>query len=183
MGKTATVSFRIPSEIRNGLKDEANKKGLSVNAYVTQSLRIGLEWGPIFDHFDFVHISKQALIALLQRIDEKQLGEVAREATAPLYREIAYVIFHSVDRESLAQVMDILAKYQYSWPTSYSHFQDDLGEHFVIRHGVSRQWSIYLGESLKAYGEALGLQAKYEATSNSTIFTILPSKNRQTQNP
>src|SRR3990172_1684251 len=113
MDKTATVSFRIPLELRNALKYEANKKGLTLNAYATQSLRTSLEWGPIFDQFDFVHISKQALVALFQRVDEKQLGEVAREATAPLLKEIAYVTFRTADRESLARVMEIVAKYEY----------------------------------------------------------------------
>jgi len=169
---TRTISFRVTTELGDALRKQASKSGLSLNAYVVRSLHRDLEWSSIFGQYDFLHLSRQALMAFLQQIDDEALRSIGGKVGVSLLKDVLYGLYGATNLEALRKGMELFAKFEYSWPVSYSHFENDAGEHFVLRHGVCLQWSKYQGEVIKRYLEELGLEAKYEVTNNSLIVTI-----------
>ncbi len=181
--KAKTVSFRFAPEFESALRTQAAKRGMMLNAYVVDSLRVGLEWGPVYEKFDFLHIGKQTLVALLEHIEEKDLLGIASETAESLMKELSHALYGAVDLDSFRRLMDLFAKYQYSWPTSYSHYANEHTERYNIRHGICRRWSIFLGELFKTYLEQLGYEAKYEVTNDATILTVLKKTTEPQKTP
>lgn len=168
-----TISFRIDPVLEETLRKNAAQSDLSLSAYVIESLRREIHRSPRFYRFDFLHIGRDELAAFLQDISHDRLHTVAREIGAQRLRDIFYGLYGSSDMEVLRKRMEDLVKFEYSWHTSFQRFEND-GEQFVLRHGICREWSLYMGEVLKSYVEQLGFEAKYEITSNSTILRISP---------
>ncbi len=171
--KAKTVSFRFAPEFERALRTQAAKRGMMLNAYVVDSLRVGVEWGPVYEKFEFLHMGKQTLVALLEHIEEKDLLGIASETTGSLMKELSHALYGAANLDAFRQLMNLFAKYQYSWQTSYSHYANEHTEHYNIRHGICRRWSIFLGELFKTYLEQLGLEAKYEVTNDATLLTVL----------
>ncbi len=177
-----TVSFRFAPEFESALRTQAAKRGMMLNAYVVDSLRVGLEWGPVYEKFDFLHIGKRTLVALLEHIEDKDLLAIAYE-TAPRLKELSHALYGAANFDAFRQLMGLFAKYQYSWPTSYTHYANEHTEHFVIRHGICRRWSIFLSELFKTYLEQLGFEAKYEVTNDATILTVIKKTTEPQKTP
>jgi len=179
--KLKTISLRIPEDLELAVRNEAARKKMTVSSFIIKALSIGLpggvELGPRFEPFDFVRIFRPLIVSILKRLTDKQIRSVADEALFPLLREAAIANYSSANISALRLIVDMLARYIHSWPVSVTHFEDESGEHFLVWHGVSQEWSELTGETMKRYVEQLGLDSKYEATPNATIFTILSKKN------
>ena len=171
--RAVTVSFRIGSELKDSLTKEASRKGLSLSAYVTECFRRSTEWVRIEDQMDYIHISKSALLAILEKIDDKELISVSREKSAPFVRDLTYSTSGKIDLESILSTLDLLSKYSSSKPISYSRFQTDEGETFLIRHEMSSKWSKYLAEMISGLLESMKMRCIYEAGNESLRLTIL----------
>ena len=175
-----TISLRIPEDLENAVRSEAARKRMTVSSYIIRALSVGLpggvELGPRFEPFDFVRIFRPLIVSILKRLTNKQIQSIADEALLPLLKEAAITNYSSANIDALRSLVDKLARYIHSWPVSVTHFEDDKGEHFLVWHGVSPEWSRLTGETMKKYVQQLGLDAQYEATPNATIFTILHKK-------
>lgn len=144
------------------------------------SLRVSAEepnGGPLFHQFDFLHMDRQLLAALVDRIDEKDLLSIASEIGLPHLKDIIHSLYGAATLDAFRRFLELFAKYEYSWPVPYRRFENGKDEErFVFRHGICRKWSILTGEIGKLYLKELGLQARYEVTTNTTILTILSKK-------
>ena len=177
--ESVIISLRVSSRLRDALTTEATRRRGSLNAYVLDCLNRSLEWGTLLQQFEFIHISRMGLAALLEEIDNTQITAIARKISGGLLMDLANALQGKADLDGLRRVIELTAKYQYSFPLSYSWHDDAMGSHVFIRHGISRKWSTFLGEGYLAYLEGIGLQGSYEATINSVKLTI-PRKGRRT---
>jgi hypothetical protein len=178
--KLRTISLRIPEDLESAVRSEAARKKMTVSSFIIRALSVGLpggvELGPRFEPFDFVRIFRPLIVSMLKQLTDKQIRSIADEALFPLLKEAAITNYSSANMNALRSIIDMLARYIHSWPVSVTHFEDDKGEHFLVWHGVSQEWSKLTGETMKRYVQQLGLESKYEATPNATIFTVMPSK-------
>jgi predicted DNA-binding protein len=175
--RTVTVSVRISSELKDSLTKEASRRGMGLSAYVTECFLRSVEWVTLEDQLDFVHISKTALIALLEKIDDNDITSVAREKAAPFIRDLTYSTYGRVDLQSVLSILDLFSKYIYSKPILYSRFQTDEGETFLIRHEMSSKWSKYIAELVSEILESMKMRCVYEAANESLRLTILTNSN------
>ena len=176
-----TISLRIPEDLESAVRSEAARKKMTVSSFIIKALSVGLpggvELGPRFEPFDFVRVFRPLIVSMLKQLTDKQIQSIANESLFPLLKEAAITNYSSANMSALRSMVDMLARYIHSWPVSVTHFEDDTGEHFLVWHGVSQEWSKLTGETMKTYVQQLGLDSKYEATPNATIFTV-PSKKK-----
>ena len=175
-----TISLRIPEDLESAVRGEAARKKMTVSSFIIKALSVGIpggvELGPRFEPFDFVRIFRPLIVSMLKQLNDKQIKLIAEESLFPLLKEAAIANYSSANMSALRSMIDMLARYIHSWPVSVTHFVDEDGEHFLVWHGVSQEWSKLTGETMKEYVQQLGLDSKYEATPNATIFTVT-SKN------
>jgi len=171
-GGSVTVSFRLASSLKSRLANEARTRHRSLNAYVQETLQRSIDWDAIKQSFEDVSVSKELLEILLRQIGDADLAALARSVLVPRMKDLATLSCGKADFEGLLQVLELSAKYQYSFPATYSVHKDIDGHHIFLRHGISQKWSVYLGEACLAYLEAIHLHGSYEAMEKSLKLTI-----------
>jgi len=169
---SVTVSFRLDSSLRSRLAKEASTRRLSLNAYVQETLQKSIDWDALKRPFEDVAVSKEMLEALLLQIGDADLAAIARSAFVPRLKDLATLIHGKADFDGLLQVLELTAKYQYSFPVTYLVRKEVDGHHIFLRHGISKKWSVYLGEGCLAYLEAIHIRGSYEAMEKSLNLTI-----------
>lgn len=168
--KSNTVSFRIPSDLEDALRAEASNKQLTLNAFVTNTLRASLQFAKVCRQFPFMPITGKTLAALLQHLDEDALRTIARECVLPQVTEMSRVICGGADPSTL---MDLLSFFQadgFCWFTSVARARVNENDRFTARHGLGAKFSFFTGEIIKQYLEAIGLPVTYQSTENFVII-------------
>jgi len=169
---SVTASFRLDSALRDELADEAEKKGMSLNAYVGECLRRCVDWVRLQQEFEHVSMPKDALVAFLDRIADSEIATLAHTLLAPRMTDFANLVHGTADARGLLMSMKLSAKYQYPAPVAFEVREDDKGTHIFLRHGISQKWSIFLAEGYMTYLKRLQLTGSYEATNKSLKITI-----------
>jgi len=173
---SVTVSFRLDASLRSKLANEAGARNLSLNRYVQETLQKSIDWDALKQPFDAVTVSKQLLENLLSQIGDADLAAFARSALVSRLKDLVTLTHGKADLEGLLQVLELIAKYEYSLPVSYSVRKDNDGYHIFLRHGISQKWSVYLGEGCVAYLESIHLHGSYEAGEKSLNLNVLGKK-------
>jgi len=173
---SVTVSFRLDASLRNKLANEASTRNLSLNRYVQETLQKLTDWDALKQPFDAVTVSKQLLETLLSQIGDADLAAFARSAFVSRLKDLVTLTHGKADLEGLLQVLELIAKYEYSFPVAYSVREDNGGHHVFLRHGISQKWSVYLGEGCVAYLESIHLHGSYEAGEKSLNLNVLGKK-------
>ncbi len=176
--ESVTMSFRVNPRLRSTLQKEAARKHVSLNAYGSDALNRSVEWFTLVEKFDFIQLSASILASILEEMDEQKLAAVARRTYPDRLRDLAYALNGKADLHALRRVLELMARYQYTLPVSYSWREDSNGSQIFLRHGISAKWSIFLGEGILSYLDNIGLNASYEWTVDSIKLTI-PRKSRQ----
>jgi len=173
---SVTVSFRLDAALRNRLTYDANAKHISLNAYVQEVLQKSIDWDALRPSFELVTVSKETLKIFLDRLTEADLAATARSVLAPRLKEQSNLMRGKTDVDGLLRALELSAKYAYPFPVTFSVHEDSDGHHILMLHGISRKWSIYLGEGCLAYLEALHFRGSYEALEKSLNLTISGKK-------
>jgi len=168
---SVTVSFRTDSALKDGLAAEAEKRHLSLNAYVGECLQRSLEWVTLQQQLEYVSLSKEILQTLLDKIENREIAKLARKLHAPRLKDLANLTHGKADLDGLLQVLKLTAKYQYPLPVICALREDSEGSQIFLQHGISQKWSVFLGEGCLAYLESIGLKGSYEVTPNSIKLT------------
>jgi hypothetical protein len=126
--------------------------------------------------FEYLSLSKDVLVAFLDRIDDSEIVALARALLAPRLTDLVNLIHGKADADGLFRVAVLTAKYQYPTPITCAVREDSEGSHIFLRHGISQKWSVFLGEGYLAYLEAIQLRGSYEATDRSVKITIALKK-------
>ena len=152
---------------------EADKRGFTISAYVSECLRRAVDWITLSEQFEYVHISRPILAAILEKSDEKNLVEIARKLWATRLKDLAIVLHGKSDLEGFRHVLELNAKYLYPSPVTLKWVDDAKESTVFIRHAICQKYSIMLGEACTAYLQAIGRECSYETGINSLKLTIL----------
>ena len=175
---SVTVSFRLDSALKDELADEAQKKGMSLNAYVGEYLRRCVDWLKLQQEFEHISIPKEALVAFLDKIEESDIATLAHTVLAPRMADFGNLVHGTTDINELCMSMKLSARYQYPTPVACEIRIDDGVTHIFLRHGISQKWSVFLAEGYMAYLERIQLTGSYEATDKSLKITIRQNEAR-----
>jgi len=171
-GGSVTVTLRLSSSLRDRLAEEAKARHLSLNAYVEEALERTVEWGVFRAQFEYMTISREVLEILLQQAGDADTAKMADRLFVPRLKDLATLIHGEPDFEGLLHVLEVTAKYQYPLPVTCSIRREGEGVHVFLRHGISKKWSLYVGEACLTYLKDINVQASYEAMEKSLNLNI-----------
>jgi hypothetical protein len=175
MEETATISFRITRELRDSLRREAEKAGQTLNAFVISCFQKEVEWASATRGFEYAHLSRQILLAFIKGVETEEIAKLGRQLLASRLRDLASLIHGKADLNGFRQIVNLENKYQYTWDVAYSWKEENDQLRLFVRHGLSRKWSIFLGEGYLEYLRSIGINASYEALNNSLKLIINPT--------
>src|SRR5438876_11621991 len=104
---TDTVSFRIDSNLRANLEDEAKKNRTSLNTLVSQILFRYSDWWRYAGRLGLIPVSKDLLRDVFKSLDKPELEELGRKFAETSGREHVLYLFQQVSLGTILQSLDL----------------------------------------------------------------------------
>lgn len=171
--KTASISFRLPEELVEKIRTEAQISGLSSNVLVARILDRYLKWDSIATKAGYMPVTKKTMIELLARISDKELGEISEDIMRKEYVDMMYLFKNDFTIETVFEEIEERAKVS-GFP--FRHMRRGNLHSFIIQHDVSPKWSVYLASRYRAVFEELGQTGfKFRPASRTLEFDVVPN--------
>ncbi len=167
-----TRTFRIEDEIDSVLRDDAEKKGISVNNLVNRILKEYTLSQRFFVSGQSIILSSQTLFQLLSNMDEKDICQAGKQSGYLRTKEQLLLRGMELDRKSaIWYVTEIIGNYS-AWYTCDVHEYKDHTMLF-LRHTYNESWSQFLVNYLYTmFKELIQLDSEIDYTSTSVIIKI-----------
>ena len=164
--KTILRSVRFSDELDRLLKADAKKKGISVNALISEIFTKYAEWDRFAQRFPMISISRQGFRSLMDSLDNERLNEYAAEAGSRNAPEIALFWFRKLDTTAFFQLVHILSKYGNTF--EYEHSVGQSVHILAIHHELGSRYSEFLAHYFDAaIRKFIGVAPQVEIGKNS----------------
>jgi len=148
--RTTTLSLRIDSELYEKLKNECDKKTISINSLVTSTIQKHLAWDVFANELGFASISKKTVRQLFEQISEEKLKEIAKDSGFGIMKELLLLMFGRIDFMTIVEIIKIRASLQ----GMVNHrVTSNEGHVITIHHGISQKFSYFLEEIFRTIAE------------------------------
>lgn len=169
--KTITRSFRIDESAFLALKEEANKRNISLNTLVNQLFLAYSNFDRYFQRPGMVKMSKFQFRKTLKVLPDKEIVELAKEVAQNSSRIIILAKYGTL---SLTSVLDYINTF-----VDYAYFAErsevlSPGEKRVITlmHSYGEKGSIFVKAYAKALFELIDIEPKLSSTENSVTIEV-----------
>jgi hypothetical protein len=143
--------FRIDEDVLAGIKKEATKREISLNKLINKVLKDWVSRDMYFCELGFIPTSKEAIRFWLEKLEEKDIIEDAKELGLTRAREYIMYFFGEVTIHTLMEFLEIL----FSRFPAYQHKINNNNHCFTVNHDVSRNYTIFFSVLLKALIEPI----------------------------
>ena len=139
---TDTVSFRIDSNLRESLEEEAKKNRTSLNTLVSQVLSRYADWWRYAGKLGLIPVSKDLLRDVFKSLDKPELEELGTRFAETSGREHVLYLFQQVSLGTVIQFLDLWSSHF----DAYEHRYDGTMHFYTVHHDVNLNFSIFVKE-------------------------------------
>jgi|CXWL01.1.fsa_nt_gi hypothetical protein len=139
--KTTNISCRIEKLIYAKLFLEAKQQGISVNSLVSSIFRHHITWQKFSDELGLVPMTKSLLEIIFEQLDDKTIESMVKKCGLVIPKGLLYLSGNSMNFENMMEALEINAK-RFGL---VKHTNQDGVHNFNIHHGISRNFSQFLG--------------------------------------
>ena len=171
---TGTGTFRLDSELLDGLKEEAELKRTSLNTLVTQILRSHAEYHTFASMGGMVSMPKTLLIRLMDKLDEQEVIRLSEHIAKNELKDTILLMKNTYTPES---IMDFIESWARAGGYPFRHHVEngDNGRlkevhQFVMQHDMGERWSLYFVELFRFAFEQVGIKIDFQHTRNTISF-------------
>ncbi len=170
--KTETVSYRISSDLKSALKEEARRLGINPNALVSQIFHRHISWGRYVGQLKCIPVSKDFLrlmFASMPRDEVEKVGRLLGESAA--HEELLF-LFSRIDPGTILLFMDLWASHFDAWDHRYEGGKD----FFTVKHDVNLNFSYFMKAYVSSVLQStLGTSVQFETMSPNSVTFIFES--------
>ncbi len=164
---TNRITLRLPNNVLNILKKEAEKKDLPLNALVTKILNKNVSFDMHLEAIQGIIMSHTMLLKIIDQVDESVMKEIAHE-DQQVMKDILTVLGLSYDLDHIINnYLVILGKYcgwyKFSHETTHNHYR------LVFETEYGSKWIKFVAEYVKNIFESLKIRIDNESISNKAI--------------
>ncbi|MDE1727580.1 MAG: hypothetical protein KGI02_01395 [Thaumarchaeota archaeon] len=139
--KTSTITFRLDENTIKRLRNESGHRQVSTNTLVNQALKQFLDWGMYESTVGFVIINKQVFVHVFNKLDEKEIVDVATSVGKDEVKNMALFMNGRIDIKSFLTWFELR---MINSAVQVSHIHEDDGFHkYVMKHELGKNWSVY----------------------------------------
>lgn len=171
--KTETMTFRLPLSIIKGLRNDAEFEKVSVNTLAIRIFSNHMTWEKYERKVGLLPMTKVFLENVVAKMTEEEVVDLAEKNEKDYFKSI--LIFMKRERSKKEFVNILRSWLSVSWMQHILELKDDGTCHFVIRHELGKNWSLYIKTLLSAlYHDSFDDYMNIK-TTRSTISIVIPS--------
>lgn len=170
MKKSAIISVRVDTDVKNKLEVESEMKSLTLNTLIGQIISKHISWDRFAEDIGFVFLTKPFLRAILSHVPEKEMTNIAVTVCRGAMKDATIYMYGEMTIDSFIKSLD-------SWLAAshipFRHIQNNDTNRYVIQHEIGLAFSRYLITVINSIlNEFKFKAAKQDITDQSTSFII-----------
>ena len=170
MKKSAIISVRVDTDIKNKLEIESEMKGMTLNTLIGQIITKHTSWDRFAEDIGFVFLTKPFLRAILSHVPEKEMTTIAVTVCRGAMKDATIYMYGELTVDTFIKSLD-------SWLAAshipFRHIKDDDTDKYVIQHELGNVFSNYLVTVINAILNEFKFRIhKQELTDQSVTFEI-----------
>ncbi len=138
--RTATMTFRIDERILNLLKNESERKDISLNTLVNHVLKQYVDWDMYAAKAGMVPLAKPVVSALFDKMTPQEVVELASKVGQSAIHDIPLFMNTRIDLETFVSWFEMRMK---NSSIQFSHKFENGSHNYVIKHELGYNWSLY----------------------------------------
>ena len=153
--KLVHSSFRIKENVLKVLQKQADKRGISLSAFMNGTLENYVLSEMYFEELGFLLVSKDFLRKLFSKVTNKEYAEeFGRDLGQTISREYVTYFYPQVNRNTVVQFLDI-------WFRRFQSYQhridrvDNTHHYFTVNHDININYSYALKAMLEGLIEPI----------------------------
>jgi hypothetical protein len=164
------ISLRINHDLAEALKEEARFDHVSLNVLANNILHNYVTWEKDAKQAGFIPVTKDLLMALLQRVDDKEIAEIVNQTKNIIKAQIIFMAKHY----DLWTVLDWLeTRCKVSGFSEKKFYQNDRLT-CIIQHDLGWKWSVYVKTLIESILEGLVKEKIDFDVSTSMVIVRIP---------
>lgn len=167
--RTVNMTLRIKKNTLDKLRQYSDSKNTTINAVVNQFLTQVLEWDLLAAKAGWVPIPKNALINIMDKIDEKNVLELAQSNGKSIPNDILLAMKGRLAIEDLVEINKNRAD---AAGFGYSEILENNFLKIIIQHDMGMKWSKYFKTFYETAFNNLGCKVEFEITDNILVYKI-----------
>jgi hypothetical protein len=173
VGKTITRSFRISQEAFDALKEDAERKEITVNTLVNQLFLAHKDFDVYFERMGVIKISSATFSLLLGAASEERIAEVGREVGMDVPKAIIIAKSGELSLQTVLSFLRMMSQYANLFEYNEVVSSDGRSKIITLMHSLGRNGSQFLVHYVKAILGGIGLEPKISWTEHSVVIELL----------
>lgn len=174
--RTESITFRLESDVLGKLRQEAERKDISVNTLISQIAKQHTNWHSVATQAGFIALRRPLLMKLIDKHTDEEIIDLARHIASTSNKDFVLLLRSRYNIHSALDVIETWIKIS-GYPhthnvneRSYSHTVHS----FVVQHDMGRKWSLYLSELYQNLFKEFRVQGYHlDLTPNTVAFQVV----------
>jgi hypothetical protein len=163
------ITFTIPPENIDQLKNESEKKHLSLNTKINQIIKEYLDWHADAPQAKMFYLPKAFITGIVDQLTESQLSEIAQSTVNDL-QDMSLLLRGEFN---FSAFLGIVQSWLRITQTPYRYEQIKDGYKIVIRHDMGYKYSYLVKEVCRhIIEERFDKPLRYDITDNTLLLKI-----------
>jgi len=176
--ESESITFRIPGKILNQLRQESEKKQISLNTLSNQIFTDHIVWHNYARQTGLFYVPKPLISRATNELTEDQLSSIAEEMVKNKLKDLALLLKDEFTVSSFLEMTKDWARIS-DFPYKHEVSQDGIISRLIIQHDLGKNYAFLLKEIYRfALEELLNEKTEFELTDNTLVLNVV-SKNSQ----
>jgi len=163
---TEGVTFRIPTDTLSELREESNRKQVSLNILVNQIFNDYLDWHRYASQGRSIDYPRSVITSVFDKLTKEELSEIAVDIAKKNFVDLALLR----GEVTLSFYLDTIQNWLRISALPYKHEVNDNVHNFIIEHRMGKNFSIFLKEYNSNILDFLEVKSDFSITDNIVAF-------------
>ena len=167
-----SITFRVPAKILNELRQESEKKQVSLNTLTNQIFTDHIVWHSYAKQTGLFYVPRPLISRAVNELTEEQLSSIAEETAKNKLKDLALLIRDEFTASSFLDMTEDWARISaFSYKRESS--EDGRINRFMIQHDLGKNYGFLLKEMYRfALEDLLHKKTEFEMTDNTLVVNV-----------
>lgn len=170
--ESESITFRIPARLLSQLRQESEKKQVSLNTMSNQIFTDHMVWHTYAKQTGFFYIPKLLISRTVSELTEEQLSSIAEETAKNKIKDNVLLLKNEFTVSSFLDMTEDWARIS-DFPYKREVSDDGQITRFMIQHDLGTKYSFFLKEMYRfTLEDLLDKKIEFQTTDNTLLFTV-----------